>query len=169
MRLFLTLLICVIGFALAGCSDEDKHTDLKKYVKNVKSRTAYAIDSIPKPVKFRSYHYPSDQPRNPFVPVVEKASNDSNAPDQNRPKEPLEAFPLDALRMVGVIRQDGSVWAVVSAPDGGVYKVKEGSYLGQNYGKVAKISDKQLDVEELVPSDNTWVKRSAVMSLVEGE
>lgn len=160
-------IIILLALCLSACGG-DEHHDLKKYIKDVKSRSAYAIEPLPKQVEHHTYTYPQNQKRNPFIPIVAKKP-DGNTPDKARPKEALEAFTLDSLRMVGVMQQNNNTWAVISAPDGGVYRVKVGSYLGQNYGRVSLIGDKKIKIIETVPVNGQWKKRTAKMALVEGE
>ena len=83
-----------------------------------------------------------DQP-DPFGPAkIELAAKSASSsttsglkPDLNRPKEPLEAFPLESLKMVGVLQQKNTNFALIKA-DTGLYRVKVGNYMGQNFGIV---------------------------------
>lgn len=89
------------------------------------------------------------------------------APDLTRRKEPLEQFPLDALNMVGTLSRGDLSWAVIRAPDGTVHRAAEGNYLGQNHGKITRVSDEKLDIMELVPGGNgNWVERSTNMAII---
>lgn len=160
-------LLLILSLCLSACG-EDSHGDLKKYVKDVKSRSAYSIEPLPKQVAHHTYTYPQAPERNPFVRLEPKKA-EGYSPDKSRPKEPLEAFTLDSLRMVGMMKQNNETWAVISAPDGGVYQVKVGNYIGQNYGRVSEIKDKEIKIQETVSVNGQWEKRSAEMALVEGE
>jgi type IV pilus assembly protein PilP len=85
-----------------------------------------------------------------------------------RNKEPLEAFPLDSLRFVGHMEQEGRVWAVITAPDSLVYRVEEGNYLGQNFGRISLISESRIEIREIIPNGlGGWVERDATLSLEE--
>ncbi len=62
------------------------------------------------------------------------------AAEINRRKEPLEAYPIDSMAMVGSVLHNGQPYALLKV-DNLLYQVKQGDYLGQNYGKITKISE----------------------------
>ena len=71
-------------------------------------------------------------------------------PDANRVPEFLEGFPLDSLRMVGTVYQGKDLWALIRIPDGAVHRVRAGNYLGKNHGKVTKVEEMRVALQELV-------------------
>lgn len=157
---------------VAGCAGKNKD-DLIAYVKSVKARKAGHIAPLPEFKSYEVYAYKPDGLRDPFKPS-EKATIHAGAgkggprPDQHRNKEPLEAFPLDGLKYVGLLQKGKTTWAIVTAPDGFVYQVQVGNYMGQNYGRVTKITAGEIDIRELVPSGvGGWVERKAVLALTE--
>ena len=88
-------------------------------------------------------------------------------PDADRPRQPLEQFPLDALQMVGVLDFAGAHYAMIKAPDGIVYRVAVGGYMGQNYGRVTRIEADRVDLEETVPNGfGGWDQRPAALRMV---
>ncbi len=159
---------------LVGCSGSGQ-TDLVAYVKEVKARKAGRIAPIPEVKTFPSYSYKSKDLRDPFKLGTEAAqqraaNKPSNglAPDTTRNKEPLEAFSLDSLRFVGHLEQHGTQWAIIAAPDGYVYRVKAGNFLGQNYGRITSITESTISIKEIVADGlGGWVERDATMSLAE--
>ncbi len=99
----------------------------------------------------------------------EKRSGAANQPDRNRRREPLEAYPLETLKMVGMMMMNGKPVALVQA-DRTVHQVKAGNYLGQNFGVVTKITENDLTLKELVEDANgDWVERFSTMQLQEQE
>lgn len=165
-------LLFVSLLALTACTGEE-HGDLVTYVNEVKARKAGRIAPLPEVKSYESYHYSKLELRDPFKPAVAEAITDAVTsaglqPDVQRNKEPLEAFPLDSLRFVGHLEQEGRVWAVVFAPDSLVYRVEEGNYLGQNYGRISLISESQIDIREIVPDGlGGWTERDATLMLAE--
>jgi type IV pilus assembly protein PilP len=86
----------------------------------------------------------------------------------NRRKEPLEDFPLDALKMVGTLSRGKQSWAVIQAPDGTVHRVQKGNYLGQNFGRIKRVSEEKVDLVELVQGAmGEWVEREASLAIQE--
>ena len=49
-----------------------------------------------------------------------------------------------------------------------LYQVKQGSYLGQNFGKVVKINETELTLREIVQdATGEWIERPAALQLQE--
>jgi type IV pilus assembly protein PilP len=89
-------------------------------------------------------------------------------PDPNRRREPLEEYPLDSLKMVGTLTRANQSWAVVQAPDGAVHRAKIGDHMGQNFGRVKKITDNRVDLVELIQNPlGEWIEREANLALAE--
>jgi len=99
----------------------------------------------------------------------ETKAGTSGGPDLNRRREPLEAFPLESLQLVGVMTQNKKVHALVKA-DKNLYQVRVGNYVGQNFGLVTAISDSEIAVKELVEDLNgDWVERNSKLLLQEAK
>ena len=111
----------------------------------------------------------------PFVPgriVVSQAAGTGGGggvqPDLNRPKEPLEAFPLEALQMVGTLSQNKDMYALVRAGSN-LFRVKKGNYMGPNFGVITGIDEGQINLKEVVQdSGGDWVERSTTVQMQEG-
>jgi type IV pilus assembly protein PilP len=89
------------------------------------------------------------------------------AAEMNRRKEPLEAYPIDTLSMVGSVVRAGRSYALVKA-DNLLYQVRVGEYLGQNYGKVMQIGETEITVREVVQdAAGEWVERMTTLQLQE--
>ena len=82
-------------------------------------------------------------------------------PDISRNKEPLEKFSLDSLRMVGTLSRSKQVWAIISAPDGNVFAITLGNYLGRNFGKVVNVFANKIEISESILDSGNWRHRSA--------
>lgn len=90
------------------------------------------------------------------------------APELARRKEPLEAFPLDAMTLVGSILKSGQPVALVKV-DSLLYQVKLGNYLGEHYGRVTKISETEVVLREIAQDGvGEWIERVATLQLQEG-
>jgi len=89
------------------------------------------------------------------------------AAEINRRKEPLEAYPLDNMTMVGSVVKQGHQYALLKV-DVLLYQVKVGDYLGQNFGKVMAITETEVRVREVVQdSAGEWTERPAALQLQE--
>lgn len=161
-----------IALVLGGCGGADT-SDLKRFVDDTLNKPRGRIEPIPvfKPYEFFSYS--AAGLRSPFeLPVVEaselKVQTDSDVrPDMDRPKEHLEQYPLGSLAMVGTLmKAGGSLWALVKDGDGGVVRVAQGQYMGQNYGRVVSIDEYKINLIEIVPNGiGGWIERPRTLAL----
>lgn len=158
---------------LVGCAG-DEFQDLRDYVTEVKSRPASGIDPLPPIPAYESFAYDPEGIRNPFQPVdeptetTEVAEASGPGPDLNRQKEELEGYPLDTLRMVGTLDLNGTLWGLVRTGDRVIHRVLPGNYLGQNYGKITRITDNKIELSEFVTTGSgKWRERDASIALAE--
>lgn len=155
---------------LSACGD--RMADLEQYVAEVKNRKTNNIEPIPQIKQYEAFTYVVGERRDPYVRA--EPARDPNAPgsalkpDITRNREPLEEFPLDGLRMLGTINKGKAVYAMVKAPDNVVHRVTLGNHMGQNYGKIVKISDTQIDLVEIIPDGfGAFMERPANLALTE--
>lgn len=160
------LLSSVFG-ALISCGGSPEPAALEHYIQQVKSRPAATVPPLPKFAPLTVFEYPQRMRRSPFTVATQQNRKANVGPDQQRQKEPLERYMLDALKMVGTLSQANQQWAIVSAPDGQFYRLRTGNFMGQNYGKIAKIDSQSILVEEMIQVDGSWEKRTAKLPLVE--
>lgn len=161
-----TALVALAAIALAGCGRST--ADLEAWVAEVKARPAPPLDPLPPLRTFPPVEYTADTLRDPFSAPVANRDAAGPRPDPNRRKEALEAFPLDALRMVGTIGTGANTIALVLAPDKVTYRVRVNNYLGQSDGRVASVAAERIEIVELV-SDGAggWLERQASLALDE--
>ncbi len=163
------LMIAAAGAALAGCTRGTD--DLHQWVAQQKARKGEPLPPLPVVKTFESFTYNDQGKRDPFAVSPESVRNNAQSgprPDQNRPKEPLESFSLDSLKMVGTIGTGKNTIALISDPTGVIHQVRVNEYMGQNYGHVTDIKQDHLDLVELVPNGNGgWMERDASISLGE--
>jgi type IV pilus assembly protein PilP len=144
-------ILVLAGVALLGACSSDMD-ELQQYIATIKARKSTKIDPIPQIKQYEAFTYVAGDRREPFTPSVpDSAKNDGVRPDMNRNREPLEEFPLDALKMVGVIDYNKVQYAMIKAPDGVIHRVSVGNYMGQNFGKITKISESEVSLDEIVP------------------
>ena len=163
-----------LAASVAGCSGEEHRelqAELNQLTKDVRGR----VDPLPQVRPYEPVPYTAESQVDPFRPeridVAKAASGTNNprAPDPNRPKEPLEAFPLESIQMLGTITQSRETFALVKAGPN-LYRVKKGNYMGQNFGVITGIDDAQISLKELVQdAGGDWVERSSALQLVEAK
>ncbi|MFT7684560.1 MAG: type IV pilus assembly protein PilP [Oleispira sp.] len=174
----LTLLL--LFSLLTACGVTSGTADLKQFVDDVVSQPRGVIEPLPVFQPYEAFSYSATGLRSPFdLPVnlnevVKQTPPDSDLrPDLNRSKEQLEQHSFGSFSMVGTIkRESDQLWALISVPDSGIHKVKEGYYVGQNHGKVIRVSQQRIDIIEIVPNGvGGWLERprSLVLAGVEEE
>ncbi|MEW5771023.1 MAG: pilus assembly protein PilP [Pseudomonadota bacterium] len=161
------IVFCVL--LLAGCG-QDEFADLKTFMAQAGQGGQHALEPMPalKPTTEFSYD-PADLP-DPFKPRSMKAKSGSGGlqPDMSRPKEFLETFPLDALRMVGTLRKGGVLYALVKTPDNALYRVRVGNYLGQNFGRIVGVTETAIELKEMTQDGaGDWAESKASLALQE--
>ncbi len=158
------ILTAIISF-VSGCGDG--RDDLNRYINEVKSKPSRKIEPIPEFTPLPKYEYPEDQVRrSPFKPVEQARDDGAAAPDINRKKQPLEAFPLDALKFVGILKRGpNNIWALIAQPDGLITRIKAGDYIGQDYGRVMLIKEDTVKIQETVKVGGKWEKKITQLEL----
>lgn len=159
-------LLCFLSVLILPACSNSRHAEVDQYINEMKARPPLPIEPVPDFKLSKREVYSVQKLRNPF----ERASEQSAGfkPNVNRNKEPLESYSLDALKMVGTLHTGGQLWALIMAPDGMIYKVTAGNYIGQNFGKIVSVSEKQVNIVEAVKDGNTWKHQPTSLSLVEG-
>jgi len=169
MMLIYLALACIL---LTGCGGEE-FQDLRDFVKNSGADLRGKIPPPPNVKLYEPFAYVNDtnladpfQPRKPVASATGKRGE--NEPDLNRPKEALEDFPLESLKMVGYVFKGKVGHAVVRAPDKKLYQVKVGNYMGMNFGLIQKLTDTEIVIKEVVQdSTGDWSERISSLKLVE--
>lgn len=164
--------LVLVVVLLSGCGGAE-YQDLRDFVKNSGADMRGKIDPPPevKPYEFFAYNNDTNLP-NPFKPRKQDLRSGGgaglNQPDMNRPKEALEEFPLESLKMVGYLYQNKVGWAVIRATDNKLYRVKAGNYIGLNYGLITDVTDSSVMVKESVQdSSGDWSERDSSLQLME--
>jgi type IV pilus assembly protein PilP len=158
------------GLLLAACSND--HENIQAWMAEQAAGMKGGVKPLPeiKPPPVASYEAgermsPFDQGR---LDLDKKASK-GGGPDVSRRREPLEAFPLESLRMVGFLMKDKAAHAVVRA-DKALFQVRVGNYMGQNFGVITQISEGEVVLKELVEDLNgDWTERTSTLQLQERE
>jgi type IV pilus assembly protein PilP len=153
-----------LGLAMVGCGS-DQFQDLKQFVNDADSVAGNRsqIDPLPKVDPYQPFIYNQAELEDPFRPrKIEptKSAKGQLQPDLNRRREPLEAFPLDNLKMVGTLQQGPLLFALVRTPDNNLFRVRQNNYIGQNFGLIQEINETGMKLKELVQDGaGEWTER----------
>ena len=165
--------IGVVAVAAAGCGGEQD--ELTQWMDHQQREVKPSVQPLSPPKKFIPQGYVALTGVEPFstqklsVALKQEARQPNSllAKEINRRKEPLEAYPLDSMSMVGSVSKAGRPYALLRV-DNLLYQVKQGDYLGQNNGKITKISETDLSLREIVQdAAGEWIERSSALQLQE--
>ncbi|SMC29894.1 type IV pilus assembly protein PilP [Andreprevotia lacus DSM 23236] len=172
MKTYLALALATL--CLAGCFGEE-NGDLKDWMRDSSEGLRGKVEPLPEVKPYQPFTYDAFSLPDPFRPskmeiAKGKGGGTGLRPNPDRPKEVLENYDLEKLRMVGTLQQGKLIQALVRAPDGNLYRVKLGSYMGQNFGMVTAISETEVKLKEIVEdSGGDWVERETSLSLDDAE
>lgn len=167
-----TALVCVfLLIVLAGCGSGE-FEDLNRFVEDSKQGLRGRVEPLPEVKQFEPFAYNAFDLADPFRPRQlgkAQAAGSGPAPDINRRKEALEAYPLESLKMVGTLEQKQVRHALIKTPDKNLYRIRVGNYMGQNFGIITAISDAAVTLREVIqdPASGGWSERTASLQLLE--
>lgn len=163
--------ILLLGFLLAACSEEFQ--DIKDFIKESEKGLRGRVEPLPEVKPYEPFIYNAFDLSDPFKPrktaePFKSAGASKLQPDLNRRKEALEAYPLENLRMVGTLEQGKVIYALIKSPDNNLYRVKTGSYMGQNFGLITDVTEASLKLKELVQDGaGDWAERESSLQLLD--
>jgi type IV pilus assembly protein PilP len=167
------LLLASVVALLAACEGETQ--ELQEWMDQQRREVRPSVQPLAPPKKFDPVPYANAQQVDPFsnqklsVALKQEARQPSSllAAEMNRRKDPLEAFPLDAMSMVGSVSRAGTPLALLRV-DNLLYQVKPGDYLGQNFGRITRITETELALREVVQdAAGEWIERTVTLQLQE--
>lgn len=153
---------------IVGCSGGEGD-DLDRFMADAAKTMSANVEPLPQvqpyvPLQFNVDGTISD----PYKPR-KAVSKGSFQPNLNRPKQPLEAYPLENLNYVGLLSKSKTKFALIKTPDNTLHQVEVGNYLGTNFGMVTAISDTEVSLKEIIQDElsGDWVERISSLSLQE--
>lgn len=159
---------------LAGCGGEQ--SELRGWMDEVRTSTPTSVRTIDPPRHFDPFRYENVTQIDPFSVAKMNAlmdrvvrSKGGIAPDLRRPREVLENYALDQMRLVGHLRR-GAQSAALFEVDQLVYQARVGNHIGQNFGKIMRITEKEVTLKEIVQdASGEWVERETMLQLQENK
>lgn len=168
-RLMKLLLICMFSVSLIACDGGDGD-DLDKFMRDAANDMRPKIKPLPDVKPYLALQYNADGIlSDPFRSRKAASKIGALQPNLNRPKEPMEAYPLESIKYVGLLSKSKLTYALLKTPDNGVQQVKVGNYVGQNLGRVTQITDSEVILKEIVQDDlsGDWIERISNLALQE--
>jgi type IV pilus assembly protein PilP len=169
MKKLLFLTCCAF---LVACSGEGSHGDLSQWMNDASRNLKGKVSPLPQVKPYKPVAYDIEDLADPFnasrvIPErVRSSGSGVQGPDRDRPREPLEAYPLESLKYVGVITTQEQESTAIIRVDSALYQVRPGNYLGQNFGVITGITESEVVLKELVQDAvGDWVERVSSLLL----
>lgn len=166
-------LVLLLASCLTACGGPQE--ELESWMSQQRQQVRPDVQPLSAPMSFTPQAYSGAEGIEPFSnrkltgALRQEASQPNSlvASELNRRKEPLEAFPLDGMTMVGSVNRRGVPHALLKV-ESLLYQVKAGDYIGQNYGKIMKITETEIELREIVQdAAGEWIERTATLQLQE--
>ncbi len=166
------ILTLLFSLLLLGCAAEE-HQDLREWMRDEAKGMKGKVSPLPEITAFPVVAYETETLTPPFAPgkiVTLDVSSDKSAPDRSRPQQPLEAFPIEDLRVMGIIMAGSVPYALIQTPPPNKPKhVRVGEYMGRSFGKITAITSEAITVVETVKDANgAWVSQERQLSVPKG-
>lgn len=165
--------VLAAGSLMSACGDP--HEELQGWMDQQRREAKPRVPPLLPPRKFDPQPYLAMRDVEPFsgqklqvaIKQETRQPNSLLSAELNRRREPLEAYPLDALTMVGSVVRTGRPYALLRA-DNLLYQIKVGDYIGQNYGRITRITETEIALREIVQDAiGEWVERVSTLTLQE--
>ena len=165
MRAGVVIMVCL---ALSACGDSNQD-ELRQWMADSSKDLRGRIPPLPKAKDYEPVPYDAGGLIDPFKPsklgLAQKKGGGGRQPDVDRAREPLESFPLESLKYVGVLMRKNTAFAIIQAA-ASLYQVRAGNYMGQNFGVVTRVTEEQVLLKELVQdAAGDWVERESTLQL----
>jgi type IV pilus assembly protein PilP len=161
--------IALLVLMLTACTKDVG--DLHEFIATTKASNVGSVKPIPQFEPYESFSYAASDIRDPFVANTDldedsETMTDSLHPERDRPKQPLEEFPLDTLAMVGTLEQGDNRWGLIKDPQNAVHKVKLGNYMGKSEGRIVEITETDILLIEIIPDGiGGYIERDASIAI----
>jgi type IV pilus assembly protein PilP len=164
--------LLALAIMLSACSDSDVR-EVQQWMADTEKKTKVTVKPLDEPKTFTAFAYQAGDAIDPFSQnklLAELARTDAGSsnplkPDTDRRRELLETFPLDTMRMVGLLQQGGANYALVQI-DRAVHQVRGGQRIGQNFGVVTSVTEQAVNIREVVQdATGDWVERMSKLEL----
>lgn len=160
------IVITIMGiycFALSACDDKKSSSKTRQYVQQIKKKytktkpVTVTIKDIPK----QSYHS-ADKP-SPFQLLKKKAASKKHYPNAI-----LQDHTVQSLKLIGILSKGNKIWAMITTPEGKMYKITVGTRVGNNYALVTQITQNNVKFREDSASSSESSKPKNIILTIQG-
>jgi type IV pilus assembly protein PilP len=165
-------LLLLVSTLLASCGS-DEFDDLKSFVKDSGADLRGQVDPAPEIKPYEPFAYDNSAALpDPFKARKQEkkdlGGSGLNQPDITRPRQELEEFPLESMKMVGYLKKGNVGSAIIKSSEGKIHRVKVGNYVGLNFGQITSITETEVKIKEMVQDGaGDWLERESSLQLVE--
>ena len=165
-------LLLLTTLLLVACGGEE-FEDLQDFVKNSGADLRGQVDPAPEIKPYEPFPYDNSAALpDPFKARKQEIKNTAasglNQPDLARPRQELEEFPLESMKMVGYLRKGNVGNAIIRSSEGKLHRVKVGNYVGMNFGQITSVTETEVKIKEMVQDGaGDWLERESSLQLVE--
>lgn len=165
-------LLLLTTLLLVACGGEE-FEDLQDFVKNSGADLRGQVDPAPEIKPYEPFPYDNSAALpDPFKARKQETKNTAgsglNQPDLARPRQELEEFPLESMKMVGYLRKGNVGNAIIRSSEGKLHRVKVGNYVGMNFGQISSVTETEVKIKEMVQdSAGDWLERESSLQLAE--
>lgn len=159
--------VLAVSALLASCGASE-FSDLQQFVDRAGNDVKARVDPIPEVKPYEAFQYAAFDLEDPFKPrkISPMKNGGGSEPDLNRRREPLEAYPLENLKMVGTLNRGANYFALIKTPDNSIVRVKNGNYMGQNFGMILQVTESEVHLKEILQDTaGEWSERQSTLQL----
>jgi len=151
-----SLLALSVAAALVSCAKKDEASPVTQGptakpvpVAATKPPPTTPVGPVPTQAPPAAFIYDPTGLRDPFEPFI-KLEEKKPVPKAFVPRTPLQGYPADQLKLVGVVwgGDDTKAKALIEDPQGKGYAVGVGTLVGDRGGKVVRILPDRIVIEE---------------------
>lgn len=175
--LFSRLNVWLLGIVCVACGPA-ANDDLTQWMAQAGQNLSTKIEPLPEVQAFNPKLYnPDGHLQDPFVPHKAQLPSAALQPDLQRRREPLEAYPMEGIKFVGVVSRKQKIFATLLTSDQQVFQVKPGNYIGEHFGLITalglnpKTQRYEMHVKETIqdPTSGEWAIQMTTLELQEKE
>lgn len=169
-----SFVVALLALGLVACGDDD----LRAWMSSVSNESKGRIPPLPKVKVYQPVAYNVEDKLDPFSEARIEPKGDGPVTVGDDPNKPdfeardlrnniLEKYPLETMQMIGYLNINRQPMGAVKLDPTLVKQVKVGDWIGQDFGRVTKVTEQEIEIKEVVedPSSKEWNERVNTLRL----